>query len=497
MKQLFAVAALMCCALHSFGADRVVVGSKAFNEGYLLSEAIAQLLERGGYRVERKFGLGGTLICYEALKHGEIDVYVEYTGTLSRAILKLDSTPRTSELNAALASDGVQMLGGFGFDNTYALAMRRERADALGITKISDIVHEHRDLVVVVSHEFLQRADGWPGLVTAYGFDWYPRGIEHGLAYQALEDGAIDVTDIYSTDGEVARYGLRVLDDDRHSFPEYRAVPLVRIELPARIKASISALESSIDNTQMQHFNSLVTFGGVSYQRVASELIAQRGIASVSDAEEDRMWKSLRHNTLVHLRLTGIALAAAIMIGVLLGISVYRTRWLSRSMVYVAGLLQTIPSIALLGLMIPLLGIGTVPAITALFLYSLLPILRNTVTALATVDPVVTRVAVAIGLSRREQLRHVFLPLSLPAILAGVRTAAVISIGTATLAAFIGAGGLGDPIVTGLALNDPRLILQGAIPAAILAIVTELVFEGIERLAVPRHLLATAYRPLR
>ncbi len=209
------------------------------------------------------------------------------------------------------------------------------------------------------------------------------------------------------------------------------------------------------------------------------------------------MWKSLRHNTLVHLQLTGIALIAAIVAGVLLGIAVYRTRWLSRSVVYVAGLLQTIPSIALLGLMIPLLGIGTVPAITALFLYSLLPILRNTVTALATVDPVVSRVAVAIGLSRFEQLRYVFLPLSLPAILAGVRTAAVISIGTATLAAFIGAGGLGDPIVTGLALNDPRLILQGAIPAALLAIVTELMFEAIERLVVPRHLLATAGRALR
>ena len=261
---------------------------------------------------------------------------------------------------------------------------------------------------------------------------------------------------------------------------------------------SNAVLENSIDNSQMQHFNSQVTFGGVSYQRVASDILAQRGIDSIGTSEQGgQMWKSLRHNTLVHLRLTGIALVGAVAVGVLLAVAVYRTRWLSRSVVYVAGLLQTIPSIALLGLMIPLLGIGTVPAITALFLYSLLPILRNTVTALATVDPVVTRVAVAIGLSRFEQLRHVYLPLSLPAILAGVRTAAVISIGTATLAAFIGAGGLGDPIVTGLALNDPRLILQGAIPAATLAIVTELVFEGIERLVVPRHLLATAARPLR
>lgn len=494
MKWLLATIALICCVQPPSAADRVVVGSKDFNEGYLLSEVVAQLLEHAGYDVERRFGLGGTLICYEALKHHEIDVYIEYTGTLSRAILKLDSTPPLAKLNAALATDRVELLGDFGFDNTYALAMKGARADALGISRISDIVHAHRELKVVVSHEFLKRADGWPGLVAAYGFDWYPGGIEHGLAYQALEDGAIDVTDIYSTDGEVARYGLRVLDDDRKYFPEYRAAPLVRTELPARVKATIDAMANSIDNAQMQNFNSQVTFGGVTYQRVASDILAQHGIASARGTEQSQMWKSLRHNTLVHLQLTGVALIAAIVAGVLLGIAVYRTRWLSRSVVYVAGLLQTIPSIALLGLMIPLLGIGTVPAITALFLYSLLPILRNTVTALATVDPVVSRVAVAIGLSRFEQLRYVFLPLSLPAILAGVRTAAVISIGTATLAAFIGAGGLGDPIVTGLALNDPRLILQGAIPAALLAIVTELMFEAIERLVVPRHLLATAGR---
>ncbi len=219
MSRLIAAFALICWMQPSMAAERVVVGSKDFNEGYLLSEVVAQLLEHAGYEVERRFGLGGTLICYEALKHREIDVYIEYTGTLSRAILKLDSTPQSAELNAALASDRVEMLGDFGFDNTYALAMKGTRADALGISKISDIVHAHRELKVVVSHEFLQRADGWPGLVAAYGFDWYPGGIDHGLAYQALEDGAIDVTDIYSTDGEVARYGLRVLDDDRKYFP--------------------------------------------------------------------------------------------------------------------------------------------------------------------------------------------------------------------------------------------------------------------------------------
>jgi osmoprotectant transport system permease protein len=495
MKCLITAVMLILWPFAADAAERVVVGSKNFNEGYLLSEVVAQLLEQAGYDVDRRFGLGGTLICYDALKKGEIDVYVEYTGTISQAILKLDSTPGTDALNAALAPDGVEMLGTFGFDNTYALAMRGDRARSLGISKISDIVTAHRDLKVVVSHEFLQRSDGWPGLVRAYGFDWYPGGIEHGLAYQALEDGAIDVTDIYSTDGEVARYGLRVLDDDRKYFPEYRAVPLVRAGLPTHVKATIDSLHNTLDNDRMRELNSRVTFGGVSYQQVARELLAERGLGAGA-AGQSQMWQSLGHNTAIHLKLTGIALAGSIVVGILLGIAVYRTRWLSKSTVYVAGLLQTIPSIALLGLMIPLLGIGTVPAITALFLYSLLPILRNTVTALTTVDPVIRRVATAIGLSWFEQLRHVYLPLSLPSILAGIRTAAVISIGTATLAAFIGAGGLGDPIVTGLALNDPRLILQGAVPAAILAIVTEVVFEGIEKVMVPRHLAPSMERRL-
>jgi osmoprotectant transport system permease protein len=148
--------------------------------------------------------------------------------------------------------------------------------------------------------------------------------------------------------------------------------------------------------------------------------------------------------------------------------------------------MQTIPSIALLALMIPLFGIGITSAIIALFMYSLLPIVRNAVTGLVNVDPVLVRVATALGLSARERLRHVLVPIALPSIFAGIRTAAVISIGTATLAAFIGAGGLGDPIMSGLSRVDVNLILQGAIPAAVLAIVTELLFEVIEKRAAKR-----------
>jgi len=171
-----------------------------------------------------------------------------------------------------------------------------------------------------------------------------------------------------------------------------------------------------------------------------------------------------------------------------LGVLIYRYSAAAKPILYFTGLLQTIPSIALLALMIPLFGIGVFPAIVALFLYALLPILRNTATALFSIDPLLKKVATGIGLTRWQRLRLIEIPLSTPTIFAGIKTAAVISIGTATLAAFIGAGGLGEFIVTGLALNNTSMILKGAIPAAILAIFVEFIFEIIEKMFVPKHL---------
>jgi osmoprotectant transport system permease protein len=464
----------------------VTVGSKNFNESYLLAEMAAQLLEDAGHPVRRRFGLGGTLICFDALSAGEIDLYVEYTGTLSQAILDLPLDTGLATLRDAVADRGLRLLDPLGFNNTYAIAMKRARAEALGIARIGDLAQAPA-LRVVVSHEFLERADGWPGLSAAYGLPQRVTGIEHALAYRALDDGTIDVTDAYSTDGEVDRYDLLLLGDDRGFFPEYLAVPVLRADLPAEAAAALAPLQGLLDDATMQSLNARVVFGKRSFADVANEFLVERDLASPRQAVAG-WWPSLARNTLRHLQLTATALAAAVVVGIALSLAVFRRRLLARIVTYLCGLLQTVPSIALLALMIPLLGIGALPAIVALFLYSLLPILRNTVTALTTVDPTLLRVAEAMGMSRFEQLRHVQLPLSMPSMLAGVRTAAVISIGTATLAAFIGAGGLGDPIVTGLALNDSRLILQGAIPAAVLAIATELAFELVERLVLPGHL---------
>jgi osmoprotectant transport system permease protein len=473
-------------AMAAEGAEPVRVASKNFNESYVLGEIVAQLLEADGFDVERKFGLGGTLICFDALTTGAIDVYVEYTGTLSQAILNVPEVRDLAALNALVADRGIELTEPFGFNNTYAIATRRAVAEADSLVTIGDLA-AHPDLKVVVSHEFLEREDGWPGLAARYGLTSKVGGIEHGLAYQAIAEDSIDVTDAYSTDGELRRYDLVVLQDDRDYFPQYLAAPLIRSDLPERVREVLARLGNSIDDTAMQDMNAAVVFEGRTFADVANAFLSGRGLVERRTVD-NALWSSLGSNTLRHLELTAAALLAAVIVGVGLSLAVFQMPVVSKAVTYFCGLLQTIPSIALLALMIPLFGIGVVPAIVALFLYSLLPILRNSLTALTTLDPTLIRVAVGMGLSERERLRYVYVPLSLPAMFAGIRTAAVISIGTATLAAFIGAGGLGDPIVTGLALNDVGLILQGAVPAAALAVVTELSFEALERWVLPAHM---------
>ncbi len=466
------------------------IGSKNFNESYLLGEIGAQLLEGQGFEVERRFGLGGTLICFDALVNDEIDLYFDYTGTLSQAVLHLGGDAGLAELRKELESRGLRLLQPLGFSNSYAMVARREQAQALNLRSIGDLArHPHLD--VVLSHEFIERNDGWPGLARAYGIERAVTGIEHGLAYRAMREGALDITDAYSTDAELLRHDLLILTDDRGYFPRYDAAPLVRKDMTGEVSELLDSLAGTLNEQRMQALNARVKFDGSTFAEAAAEFLADRGIEA--RAPSTGIWASLWANTLQHLKLTFTALIGAVLVGVGVALAVFRHGGAARAIIYFCGLLQTVPSIALLALLIPVFGIGVLPAVVALFLYSLLPVLRNTVTALTSVEPSLRRVAVAMGLSQRERLRHVYVPLALPGMLAGIRTAAVISIGTATLAAFIGAGGLGDPIVTGLALNDMSLVLQGAVPAAMLALITELVFEGVERIVVPGHLRLSVF----
>lgn len=496
MKLLVAIvmALQLSGAADARASERIVVGSKRFNESYILAEMISQLLEARGLAVERRFGLGGTLVCFEAISNGELDVYPEYSGTLEQAVLKSEQRLSYEALRSQLQDGyGLDLLAPFGFNNTYAIAVRGDTARRLGLEHIGDLAGRE-GLKFALTHEFLNRQDGWPGLARTYNLQATPVGIEHGLAYEALSEGRIDVTDVYSTDGDIEKYGLVLLEDDRRYFPTYLAAPLINISLNELAREVLKPLAGTITDAAMQRLNARVLTDDGTFAEVARDHLVQAGLLDwhTTSLREDSFWQRLLRRTLTHLKLTLIALAAGILIAAPLGIVVFRTRAFARPVVYLAGVLQTIPSIALLALMIPLFGIGALPAIVALFLYALLPILRNTTAALYSIDPVVRKVAIGMGLTTGQRLRHIELPLAAPTILAGIKTAAIINIGTATLAAFIGAGGLGEPIVTGLALNDTALILEGAVPAAALAVLAELLFEGLERIVVPRHLTVRA-----
>jgi osmoprotectant transport system permease protein len=459
---------LISFALCNSEAQKVIrVGSKHFTEGYILSEMIAQVLESKGFVVERKFNLGGTLVCFEALKNGEIDIYPEYTGTITREILRGD-------LNE-LKELGLDVSKPYGFNNTYSLVVR------LGLKTISDL-KDHPGLKVGVSYEFLKRQDGWEALAKAYNLPQQPTALEHGLAYQALMEGKIDVTDCYSTDGEIAVNDLVVLEDEMGFFPKYEAVSLYRTD--ADIAKAINPLTGVITEAEMRNMNADAIYGKRSFESIARDFLVSKKLINGSNRPGDDFFEKVTQ----HLYLTFTALILAIVVALPLGVWLSFKPRLSNFFLYLAGLLQTIPSIALLAIMIPLFGIGSLPAIIALFLYAILPILRNTLTGLRGVDPLLKEVSASLGMSRMQALRFVDLPLASPSIVAGIRVAAVINVGTATLAAFIGAGGLGEYIVTGLALNNTQMILKGAIPAAVLALLIELIFELIERRLTPAHL---------
>lgn len=486
MKKYILLTLLLCSTAHS---QTIRVGAKHFNESYILAEVIAQLLESNGYTVERKYNLGGTLVCFESLKNNQIDIYPEYTGTISEAILKLPDKPGIFDLNERLKNDhGLEITGSFGFNNTYAFAVKRKTAEKYNLVNISDL-KPHPEIKAAMSYEFIKRKDGWENLAELYNISIKPVGIDHGLAYQSLDEGKIELTDVYSTDGEISKYDLVILNDDKKFFPQYMGVPFMRQAIDPRAKELIRLLANTINDSTMRAMNSMVLYENKAFGEVANEFLkTNKLIGSSAEYKKTSAADEILQKTLRHLQITFISLLLAILIAFPVGVLLSAIPAISKPVLYIAGLLQTIPSIALLAIMIPLFGIGIVPAVAALFLYALLPILRNTVTGIYSVDPVIKKVASGMGLTAWQKLKYVEIPMAMPSIFAGIKTAAVINIGTATLAAFIGAGGLGEFIVTGLALNDTSLILKGAIPAACLAVLVEFLFEIIEKILIPKHL---------
>lgn len=478
---------LLAAASAAAGDELLRVGSKRFTESYILGEIIAQSVPG---RAEHRPGLGNTGIVYAALKAGSIDLYPEYTGTIAREILKLEGAFTLEDLNRRLGRDGLGIAVRLGFNNSYALAMRESEAERLAVRTLSDLAR-HSGLKLGLSQEFIARADGWPALKSAYAMRHAPTGLDHGLAYEAIAAGKIDVMDIYSTDAKIERYGLRLLEDDRGAFPRYDAVLLYRLDLPLRLPQAWKALqklEGRIGERQMIRMNAAAELERKSFSDVAKSFLSgsaagaasARGFLAVLFGED--FWQLTRE----HLLLVFASLGAGILVAIPLGVLAARIDAAAQPILAIVGVIQTIPSLALLAFLIPLLGsIGTAPALIALFLYSLLPIVRNTHAGMVGVGRGMRQAALALGLKPMDQLLLIELPLAAPAILAGIKTSAVIGVGTATIAAFIGAGGYGQRIAQGLALNDNMTLLAGAIPAAALALMIQGLFELIERFAFP------------
>jgi osmoprotectant transport system permease protein len=494
-----AVVALVVCVLPAFllvlpsGCARpatkpVAIGAKKFTESVILAEMGARLARRAGVAAVPT-DLGGTPALWLALTQGDIDAYPEYTGTITRQILKAEPP----DLAAALAPYGVRIGKSLGFRNNYALGMRKDVAAARRISRITDL-RRHPDLRLGFIHEFLDRPDGWPGVKRQYELpQTNVQGMNHTLAYRALVEKAIDVTEVYTTDGEIAQYDLLVLQDDESFFPAYEAVWLFRADLADRhpgVAEQLARLEGKISEPEMQRMNAAVQEDKRDEATVAAAFLAEKlGDVSAAGPEphDQTLAGRLAVTTYEHLRLVLPSLAAAVLVAIPLGVLAAHRPALGRVVLAATGVLQTIPSLALLLFMIPVMmwlvgrGTGPPPAVAALFLYSLLPIVRNTHAGLTGIPQSLRESAAALGLTPRAILWRVELPLAAPLILAGVRTAAVINVGTATLGGFIGAGGYGRPILRGIDKFDVDLMLEGAIPAALMALAFEGAFGLIER----------------
>lgn len=484
------------------------VGSKRFTESYILGEIVTQKARTAGEAtVVHRQGLGNTAIVLNALTSGNIDVYPEYTGTIAKEILKLDAVPTLRELNVRLAPMGLAAAVPLGFNNTYALALRADDARREGISRLSDL-RAHPELRLGLSQEFLGRADGWPGLKRAYGLPFEtPLGLDHGLAYEAIAQRQVDVIDVYSTDAKIAKYGLTVLADDRRFFPPYAAVLLYRVDLPNRFPKTWAALEQlagTIDDASMRQMNAAAELNGQNFASIAATFLAHASDTATTAAARDRkggtleaFWRKLfgpdlGRLTVEHLALTFVSLAASIIIGIPLGVMAVKRPATEGLILGATGVVQTIPSLALLAFLIPLTGrIGVVPAFVALAMYALLPIVRNTHTAFTQIPHAMIQAARSLGMEDGTILRKIELPLAAKTILAGIKTSAVINVGAATIAAFIGAGGYGERIVTGLALNDHAMLLAGAVPAAVLALLIEGAFRAGERWVIPEGMRYT------
>jgi osmoprotectant transport system permease protein len=480
-----------CRAASAAGAaaEPIVIGGKIFTESYVLGEIAAQTIQAQTHApVTVKLGMGSTGILFEALRTGAIDVYPDYSGTLAEAILKQPNLKSLDDIRRALGAFDMTISGSLGFNDTYALAVKEEFAQAHHLNSIGDLAAIQSSIKAAFSYEFMDRKDGYPGLVDSYRLHFDPKQVnrmEHALSFQAIEQNAVNLIDVYSTDAKIKKLHLRLLKDDHHYFPVYQAVWVARnafVTQHPREWQALLGLEGKISEQAMLDMNAQADIQKIAFKKIAADFLG----AEAPKAES--LFDGIVHRTKEHLWLVGVSLLFSVLVGIPLGVMAVRFHAAGQGILLSSALIQTVPSLALLCFLIPVFGVGTKPALAALCLYSLLPVVLNTFTGIRAINPVHLENARAFGLNPRQILFRVVLPLASPTLLAGIKTATIVSIGTATLAALVGAGGYGAPIVSGLSLNDVPTILTGAIPAAVMALVAHGLFEVLGMVLIPAGL---------
>lgn len=270
-------------------AKTVTIGSKDFSENILLGEIFAQLIEeKTDLKVNRKLNMGGTFVNFEAIKNGQIDLYPEYTGTGLTAQLEMDviSDPDAAYDTVAREFDGqfnIKWLKPLGFNNTYAVAITDKVYQETGANTVSELVASAPNLIFGAEHEFFDRQDGFNGLVEIYGltFKGDPQKMNVSLKYQAMDNGDIDVTDVYSTDGNILKYSLKILEDDKGFFPPYYAAPIIRnetLEKHPELEAVLNLLAGLFDDDIMTALNYKVDVEGQDVTAVAKEFLQENGL---------------------------------------------------------------------------------------------------------------------------------------------------------------------------------------------------------------------------
>ncbi|MCZ0932030.1 MAG: ABC transporter permease subunit, partial [Oligoflexia bacterium] len=352
-------------------------------------------------------------------------------------------------------------------------------------------------------HEFVERKDGFSNFVKKYQLGFQKDKIwtmNQGLMYSALKNKKMDMIMAYSTDGRIKAFDLKTLKDDKHFFPAYEVAYLTRSSLLTqypKIKKAFKDLEGNITEKEMIFLNNQVDQLKYDSSQTARNFLIKKNLLEDNIqnlkqqswldyyiSKKDYFFKIFYE----HLLLIFVSLFFALLTAIPIGLWASYSVRVEKIVFLIVNTLQTVPSLALLALFIPFLGIGFLPAVVTLFIYSLLPVIRNTFEGIKNIDRVFISAGAGIGLNSRQILRYVQIPLALPMILAGVRTSAVIVVGTATLAAFIGAGGLGDPIFRGIATLNSKLIFLGAVPACLLAVFIDRLLAFLEVVIIPKGL---------